>query len=186
MQRSRRGFLLGTLALGSTFRATPASATLLRGLPLAQLVQRSGRVVVLEPLRAVCRYADIAGRRSIVTDTRVVLHESWRGAANDSELTLRTLGGELDGVGELVHGQPLLELGVRGVAFLQLSRAGDVWWTTGMAQGHYPLTDLGRDARLLADRRLPALLHPESSAVAQLVGRRSAEARDLVQRVASR
>jgi hypothetical protein len=179
-QRSRRAFLLGTLALGSSLRAEPAGATLLRGLPLPALVQRSQRVAVLEPLESVCRYAEIAGRRSIVTDTRVIIHESWRGSTADKELTLRTLGGRLDGVGELVHGQPLLELGVRDVAFLQLGRSGDVWWTTGMAQGHYPLSDLTDEARLLPNRQLPALLHPETSAVEQLVGRRRLEARNLV------
>lgn len=179
-QRSRRAFLLGTLALGSSLRAKPASATLLRGLPLPVLVQRSQRVVVLEPLESTCLYTEIGGRRGIVTDTRVALHETWRGSVNGLELTLRTLGGRLDGVGELVHGQPLLELGVRGVAFLQLGRRGDVWWTTGMAQGHYPLSDATDEARLLPNRQLPTLLDLESSAVKQLVGRRQVEARALV------
>lgn len=178
---ARRGFLLGGLALGATLSTRPAAATLLRGLPLPVLVQRSERVVVLQPLESACRYAELAGRRSIVTDTRVAVHQSWRGSAV-GELTLRTLGGRLDGVGELVHGQPLLELGVHGVAFLKLGRDGKVWWTTGMAQGHYPLTDASREALLLPDRQLPTLANPDTSAVKQLIGRPLEQARALVQR----
>lgn len=184
----RREFLAGAAATSAAFtlRAGSAQATLLRGLPLPVLVLRSGRVVVLEPLEAVCRYALIGGRRSIVTDTQVAVHHSWHGNDRATQLTLRTLGGRLDGVGELVHGQPLLELGVRGVGFLKWGREGDVWWTTGMAQGHYPLTGAGDDARLLADRQLPTLVNLQTSAVKQLVGRRRSEAEQLVRQAVQR
>jgi hypothetical protein len=181
LETTRRGFMLGTLAAGTVLYAGPARATLVRGLSLPVLVAQSERIVVLEPLAAVCKYDVIGGRRSIVTDTRVRVHESWSTTA-EGELVLRTLGGRLDGVGELVHGQPVLELGVRAVAFLKLGRDRREWWTTGMAQGHFPLTDASQASRLLASRGLPDIVNVEMSAVQRLVGRKLGEARELVRR----
>jgi len=171
--------LLGSTSLGAALLTAPARATLLRGLSLPALVQLSQRILVLEPFDAVCRYAEIGGRKSIVTDTRVVVHESWA-AAGDAELTLRTLGGRLDSVGELVHGQPVLELGVRAVAFLTLGRDQKEWWVTGMAQGHFPLSGSAETSRLLSSRGLPEIVNLETSAVRRLVGRQLGEARELV------
>jgi len=185
-ETTRRGFLLGAASfaasVGATLYARPASATLVRGLPLPVLVQRSERILVVEPLEAVCKYAEIGGRRSIVTDTRVRVHETWA-EGDESELVLRTLGGRLDGVAELVHGQPELTLGVHGVAFLKLGRDQQVWWTVGMAQGHFPLSGSSQTSRLLANRNLPSILNLETSAVRRLVGRQLSEARELVQRL---
>jgi hypothetical protein len=179
LETTRRGFLLGTAAAGAALYTRPGNATLVRGLPLPVLVQRSQRIVVLEPLASSSRYAEIGGRKSIVTDTRVRIHEAWAGNG-DSELLLRTLGGRLDGVGELVHGQPVLELGTRALAFLKLGRDRQEWWTTGMAQGHYPLTDATQASRLLASRGLPDIVNVETSAVRRLVGKKLGEARELV------
>jgi hypothetical protein len=182
LETTRRGFLLGAVSAAGACYAGPARATLVRGLSLPVLVQRSERILVLEPLASACRYADIGGRRSIVTDTRVGVHESWTGAS-EGELVLRTLGGRLEGVGELVHGQPVLELGTRAVGFLKLGHDGREWWMTGMAQGHFPLTDASESSRLMASRGLPDIVNVEMSAVQRLVGRRLDEARELVRRV---
>jgi hypothetical protein len=179
LESTRRGFLLGTLAAGTVLYAEPARATLVRGLPLPEMVRRSQRIVVLEPFASSCRYVEIGGRKTIVTDTRVAVHEDL-GPGGEGELVLRTLGGRLDGVAELVHGQPVLELGARAVAFLKLGRDGQEWWTTGMAQGHFPLTDATEASRLLANRGLPDIVDLASSAVQRLVGRRLGEARELV------
>jgi hypothetical protein len=53
---------------------------------------------------------------------------------------------------------------------------------TGMAQGHFPLTDASEAARLRANRGAPDIVNVEASAVRQLVGRRLGEARELVRR----
>jgi hypothetical protein len=171
--------LLGGASLAVGFYTSAARATLVRGLTLPVLVKQSQRIVVLEPLDANCSYAEIGGRKSIVTDTRVRVHETWA-AAGEAELVLRTLGGRLDGVGELVHGQPVLELGVRGVAFLKRGRDHAVWWAVGMAQGHFPLSGSGDASLLLLGRNLPTILDLETSAVRRLVGRQLNEARQLV------
>lgn len=182
LETTRRGALLGLASAGATLYSPPAEATLVRGLSLAELAQRSERIGVIEPLVASCRYVSIGGRKSLVTDTRVRVHEAWTGAT-ESELLLRTLGGRLEGVGELVHGQPELGLGTRAVGFLKLARDGQVWWMTGMAQGHFPLSDASQAARLLASPGLPDIVQLETSAVQRLVGRRLGEARELVRGV---
>jgi hypothetical protein len=175
---SRRGFLLGAAASVTTAWTVPGAATLMRALPLSLLVRRSEHVLVIEPVEAVCRHVTSGGRRSIVTDTRVLVHDSWQ-QATEPELMLRTLENIVDGVGELVHGQPLLLLGERGVAFLKRGRDA-AWWTTGMAQGHYPLSGAGERARLLQNRGMPELLRGAGSAVERLVGRELSDARELV------
>jgi hypothetical protein len=180
-ESTRRAFLCGAAASGAALYVPEAHATLMRGLSLRALVSRSERIAVLEPFATSSRYAIIGGRKSLVTDTRVGVHQDWADAA-ESELTLRTLGGRLDGLAELVHGQPVLELGVRAVAFLKRSRHEQTYWAMGMAQGHFPLTDDGETSRLLANRGLPSLLHIETSAVRQLVGRELHEAHELVRR----
>jgi len=176
---TRRGFVLGGASFSAGLWTSAARATLVRGLTLPALVKQSECIVVVEPLEAISLYADIGGRKSIVTDTRVRVHESWT-EPGESELTLRTLGGRLDGVGELVHGQAALELGVRGVAFLKRGRDRARWWTVGMAQGHFPLTGSSDTSLLLAGRNLPAIVELETSAVRRLVSRQLSEARVLV------
>jgi hypothetical protein len=187
-QASRRAFIGLGLTLSIDLAGRAAQATLMRGLPLSALVERSQRIALIEPLDAVCLYAEIGGRRSIVTDTRVRVHEHWTLArdGHETELTLRTLGGRLDGVGELVHGQPVLEAGVRGLVFLKLGRDRKVWWTTGMAQGHYPLTGAEETSRLLPNLGLPSIVQLDASAVKLLVGRQVREARELTRRVVAR
>jgi hypothetical protein len=181
LETTRRGALLGLASAGALFWANRAEATLVRGLSLTALTRKSQHIGVLEPLDASCLYVSIGGRKSLVTDTRVRVHELWTGPADD-ELLLRTLGGRKDGVGELVHGQPELRLGTRAVGFLKLGRDGQVWWMAGMAQGHFPLTDASQAARLLASPSLPDIVELESSAVKRLVGRQLGEARELVRR----
>jgi hypothetical protein len=182
LETTRRAFLRGAAASAAALYVPEAHATLMRGLSLQALVSRSERIAVLEPFETSTRYAIIGGRKSLVTDTRVGVHADW-GDAAESELTLRTLGGRLDGVAELVHGQPVLELGVRAVAFLKRGRHEQAYWAIGMAQGHFPLTDNSEASRLLANRGLPRLLHVETSAVRRLVGRQLNEAHELVRRV---
>ena len=178
-ETSRRQILLGGAAIVAVFATRPAHATLVRGVSLPVLVQRSQRIVILEALDAVCHYSEIGGRRSLVTDTRARIHQAW-GEPTEGELTVRTLGGRLDGVGELVEGQPRFELGMPALTFLKLGRDGQAWWTTAMAQGHFPLSGAEETSRLSQSRGLPTLLDFESSAVRRLVGRQVSEARELV------
>jgi hypothetical protein len=167
---SRRGLLLG-LASGAATSVVvnSASATIVRSVSLQTLVNGSARILVVTPLTAESHYEELGRRRRIVTDTRVRVEEVVAKAGADaSELLVRTLGGSLGGVGELVHGQAQLLVGQACVAFL-LQGPDGLHYVNGMSQGHYPLR--GANARQLsASPDLPKILDFDSSAVKALVG----------------
>lgn len=136
--------------------------------------------MVGEPLDAYSVWEELGGRKHIVTYTRVRALELLAGAdPKADELLVRTLGGRVGDLGELVHGEAMLTPGERGVLFVMpaLGALG----VTAMAQGHYPLLrDSAGTERL---RRSPAaneLLQEDGSAVKRLTGLQVSEARALV------
>jgi len=161
----------------------PALASLARALPVAELVGRSRHVLVGEPLDAYSVWEQLGPRKHIVTYTRVRAVELLAGAdpAQD-ELLVRTLGGRVGELGELVHGEAMLTLGERSVLFVMPTR--DALGVTAMAQGHYPLRrDNAGAERLRRSPEAAELLHEEGSAVKRLTGLQIAEARSLVRLV---
>jgi len=90
-----------------------------RAMSLPALVQGSRRILVITPAFAESHFEELGRRRRIVTDTRVRVEEAVaKGEGADRELLVRTLGGSIDKLGELVHGQARLVLGQACVAFL--------------------------------------------------------------------
>jgi len=169
-QVSRRGLLVGLAsgAFAGAFSAT-ASATVMRAVSLQSLVQGSRRIVVVTALDSTSHFEELGRRRRIVTDTRVRVEEGLAKADGiDSELLLRTLGGDVGDQGERVHGQAQLILGEPCVAFL-LQGPDGLHYVNGMAQGHYPLRGPGL-RRLQRSADLPEILNFDSSAVKALVG----------------
>jgi hypothetical protein len=151
--------------------------------PLTALTQRSQHVLLGEPLDAYSVWERIGSRKHIVTYTRVRAHELLAGAdPKTDELLVRTLGGRVGELGELVHGEAVLQVGRRSVVFVMPSR--DALAVTAMAQGHYPLQRDAAGAELL--RKSPhatELFDDASSAVKRLPGLRVPEARSLLQQV---
>jgi hypothetical protein len=184
---ARRALLLGGAALGaSCLDSRPAQATLVRGLPLRALVERSDAVIVLRPLESYSHYVSLGGRRSIVTDTRVAVEELVAKAPPASELLVRTLGGRVGHVGEIVHGQAELAMGNASLAFLKQDGEG-AHWVVGMAQGHYPIAGTSSDdARLMASRNLPEIRDWEACAVRELSGMKLAAARGAIRQLSAR
>lgn len=179
---NRRSLLLG-LGGSAAWAALPrsAAATLVIGLTLRQLVDRSAHILVVGALDSASFYTTIGGRRCIVTETRVQVHDVLAKASpGDRELTVRTLGGRVGGMSELVMGQAALSPSTPDVAFLKRGADGAHWFV-GMAQGHYPLS--GADPILQPSANLPEIRDFYSSAVRALTGARLAEARRLLQHV---
>ena len=169
-QVSRRGLMIGLASgvVASAFSAT-ASATVVRALSLASLVQGSRRVLVVTALHAESHFEELGRRRRIVTDTRVRVEEGLAKAdGTDGELLVRTLGGSIGRLGERVHGQAQLVVGEPCVTFL-LQGPDGLHYVNGMAQGHYPLR--GKSVRqLVKSHDLPEILDFERSAVKALAG----------------
>jgi hypothetical protein len=151
--------------------------------PLEALTQRSRHVLLGEPLDSYCVWERVGGRKHIVTYTRVRTHELLAGAdPKADELLVRTLGGTVGELGELVHGEAVLQAGHRSVVFVMPSH--DALAVTAMAQGHYPLR---RDAagleRLLRSPHASELVGEAGAAVKRLPGLQVREARSLLQQV---
>ena len=180
----RRGFVrVASVGVLGAVMSRPALASLARALPVAELVGRSRHVLVGEPLDAYSVWEQLGPRKHIVTYTRVRAVELLAGAdpAQD-ELLVRTLGGRVGELGELVHGEAMLTLGERSVLFVMPTR--DALGVTAMAQGHYPLRrDNAGAERLRRSPEAAELLHEEGSAVKRLTGLQIAEARSLVRLV---
>lgn len=177
----RRAFTRAVALLPLGLLPKAANATLFRGLSLPEMTARSSFVLELTRAASECRYETLGDRRLIVTESRVTVQDVLGSQApSSSELSVLTLGGVVDGVGQLVHGQAEFVPKTRSVAFLTRAPNGALW-VTGMAQGHYPLIlDSRSAAHLSASPHLSKLLAVERSAAFALVGKTLPEARRLV------
>lgn len=147
---------------------------------LEELIGRSQHAVIGTALSARCLYLTLGSRRTLVTETRLRIEGALAlEAPAAAEITVRTLGGQLDGVGEMVHGQAEFHYGQLCVGFLERASDG-ACWVTGMAQGHYPLDRTDAALVLHASPQLPTIRDWERSAVKRLVGTRLSEAEQLV------
>lgn len=178
----RRQFvcLFGAALAGLATHSRPAAASIARALSLRELAKASERCLVGTALAADSRFEHVGGRRRIVTYTRLRVDELVRGPDDGSELWVRTLGGKVGDVGQVVHGEAMLLLGQPALLFLAALGDG-VLAPTAMAQGHYPIVaDKAGERRILASPRLAELLG--EGAAKELVGRRASEARELVRK----
>ncbi len=180
----RRGFVrVITAGAVTALVGSRAHASLARALPLEELWGRSQHVLVGEPVDAESVWERVGGRRHIVTYTRVRALELFAGAdPKQDELMLRTLGGRVGELGELVHGEAVLPVGQRGVLFVMPTQG--VLAVTAMAQGHYPVRrDEGGRERLRRSPQASELVGEAGSAVRRLHGVGLSEARALLKPV---
>jgi hypothetical protein len=179
MDRRQSLGLLGTFA-ATLAGANAAHATTARAVSLTELVRRSTRIARATTLDSFARSEDIGGARHIVTYSRLRIDDSIHGSSADSETLVRTLGGRVADLGEIVHGEAELSLHEPCLVFLTLDANG-VELVTAMAQGHYPVgTDRGGVPRLQLSRNLPHLVGGATAAAAQLMGKSFSEARALI------
>jgi hypothetical protein len=179
----RRGFVrVASIGFLGVAVSRHALASLSRAVPVADLVGRSQHVMLGEPLDADSVWEQIGGRKHIVTYTRMRVHEVLAGAdPKQDELLVRTLGGRVGELGELVHGEARFTLGERSVLFVMPAR--DALAVTAMAQGHYPLLrDAAGTERLRRSPEASELLNEAGSAVQRFTGMQVPEARELIRR----
>ncbi len=158
-----------------------ASATLARAITLPELVGLSQYALVGTATDATSRWESVGSTRRIVTYVSIEVTQPIDGRSPpDTKLVLRTLGGRVGDIGQLVHGEARFELGAPSVMFLSPDDDG-VLGITAMAQGHYPLgADAGDVVRLRASPNIPSLLRVDGSAVQRLTRRTVVEAEGLV------
>jgi hypothetical protein len=177
-RRLLQGVAVGTFAAGLP-RSTWASTA--RALSLPELVGSSRFALVATTSEVKSQWETIGNSRRIVSyhEVDVAYPIDGRPPA-ETRLVVRTLGGRVGSIGQLVHGEAKLELDRPSVLFL--SPAGDgVMSITAMAQGHYPLiADAERVLRLHASPNMPELVSKPGSAVERLNFRSLPEAETLV------
>jgi hypothetical protein len=166
----RRDFLqcCGAGLLGAAWpRSAAGAATAAR---LGDLVLRSRAVAVATSLGGEGRWETRDGSRRIVTTSRVRIDELLCGDATGSEVWVRTLGGRVGNIGQVVHGEALLLRDEPCVVFLH-DHAEGVHSVTGLAQGHYPLrADAGGVLLLQRSPLRGDLVETADSASGLLVG----------------
>lgn len=182
---SRRSWLAGLGGLGlAGLVSRPAEAGVMIPTSLQQLVQTSEHVLVATPRLGDSAWEEVGGSRRIVTYTRLTVEEPLDGRSPaDSELLVRTLGGQVDRLGQVVHGEAELRRDEVCVLFLK-DRHDGTYRVTGLAQGHYPLTlEQGGVRRLNTSPHLGEVLAKHenvNSAVALLRGQSLDKARALI------
>ncbi len=115
----------------------PAAASVSISMSLEQLVAGSRTVVVGTAAERKSRWEELGGAKRIVTYTRIAVDTSVAGEPA-KEVWVRTLGGVVDKVGQLVPGDARIAPGSRSLLFLAKADDGALV-VTGMAQGHYPV-----------------------------------------------
>jgi len=135
MLKSWRMALLVGLGL---LTASPAVAGIAEAVSLDQLMLESRQVVVGQVLDSHSVRESFGGRPRIVTYSRVRVEERLAGSPGDSEVMIRTLGGRVGDVAEIVHGAARLDRSQKSVLFLR-ERAPLVFSITAETQGVFPL-----------------------------------------------
>jgi hypothetical protein len=147
---------------------------------LKELVQQSQSVVVATPLGGTCSWERVGGSRRIVTYTRIRVDQLVRGEDPDSaEMVVRTLGGSVGKIGQLVEGQAELRAGQSTLLFtLALER--DLYGVTALAQGEYRVVPEAAGRILRPSRLLPKIIGRNDSALQRLTGKALADALQIV------
>jgi hypothetical protein len=144
-------------------------------IPFAELVRTSSRIWLALPLESQSEWIETRVGKLIVTHTRVACEdEVMAGSGHASELWVRTLGGSIGKLGQLVPGEAKLRVGERCVVFL--SRPSAHHAVNGMAQGHYALRREARIERLSANVEALSARAAKGSAVSMLADRELNEA----------
>lgn len=178
--RRRFLWLMGSATAVITLPGRRAAAGIARAVTLAELVRGSERAVVATTLSADGRFEHVGGRRRIVTYSRLRVDEVAGGPSDGGEVWVRTLGGRVGDIGQVVHGEAVLLVNEPCLVFLSPSAEGALT-VTAMGQGHYPIRPDSRGERRTAPSpRLAELVG--QGAVAELAGRRVAEATGIVRK----
>ncbi len=176
---SRRSLLVGGLAALTLGRARPAHATLVLPITLRELVSESQHAVVGTPGASTSRWESIGGNERIVTYTPLHVEHALDGTSPDSELMVRTLGGRVGDIGQVVAGEAPLLKNVTAAFFVE-PVASDVFGVTAMAQGHYPILADVQGARRLRAHPIAFTRPTPDAAVLRLDGRTVSEVEGLV------
>jgi hypothetical protein len=153
----------GAMAVLSLLVAREAAASVSIMVQFEELLQKSTAVAVVTPTEQRGVWED--GR--IVSYTHVRIDRRVAGAL-EGDLWLRSLGGSVGRIGQMVEGQPTFETGKPSLVFLRNHADGNTgapvgaWTVVEAAQGQYPVVagEPGKPARVASAKDVGALVPP--------------------------
>lgn len=119
--------------LGAILLASPADASIVKGLELEELVDEAERIVLGRVL-----FSESFQRRDGTLGTwhRIQVESDLRGnAVDEREVIVETLGGRMGEIGMRVEGEPSFELGERVIVFMEGGGPYTAFRPVGMGQG---------------------------------------------------
>lgn len=123
-------------AVGSTFVPREANASVSIAVGFDDLVKDADAVAIVTPLEHTSVWED--GR--IYTYTHVKAEQGIAGELGaGAEGWIRTRGGVVGKIGQLVDGEPVFTAGKSSLLFLHKFKAGGTWEVSARAQGQYPV-----------------------------------------------
>jgi hypothetical protein len=133
---------------------TPAArATQVRHLDTRALVRESSDIVIGQIEGATARWNE--NRSAIVTEVTVRISQTLKGAASE-RITLRQMGGEVDGMRYSIPGSPSFTPGEEALLFVWRDAAGRPQ-VDGLAQGKFDIAKDPATGERLVQRSLPGL-----------------------------
>lgn len=138
---TRRSFLCGAAAATASHLLLPGSAfaSMALAVSLGELVHTSEHAAIGISVDAFSRWEMVAKKNRIVTYSVVDIERPLDGrAVGKGPVLVRTLGGVVAGIGQVVHGEAVIALGERTALFLR-SVTPDFFSVRAMAQGAYPV-----------------------------------------------
>ncbi len=143
---------------------TDASASVSIAVGFEMLVKDADVVAVITPHEAKSVWED--GR--IYTYTKVKVDESVAGDVGvGAEGWVRTMGGVVGKIGQLVDGEPVLVPGKQSLLFLRRFKVSDVYEVSARAQGQYPIKidEKTRMRKIIRSANVGVLLPPKEKVV---------------------
>jgi hypothetical protein len=155
-------FCLALAPLAAATVSSDANASVMIAVPFDSLVKDADAVAVIAPVESKSVWED--GR--IYTYTRVRVEQGVAGdtASNGgSDVWVRTMGGVVGKVGQLVDGEPVFTPNKPNLVFLRKFKAGGTWEVSARAQGQYPVVvdELSKKRRIVRSANLGVLLPPK-------------------------
>jgi len=123
------------ISLFFLFLHTASGWTLMINLSTEDLTQKAENIIVGKVVKKECRY-DEEGKR-IYTYVTISVEEDLKGKAGGKKITVRHLGGEVEGVGLAVSDAPSLKKDEEVLLFLKKGKKPEVKEIVGRAQGKF-------------------------------------------------
>lgn len=179
--RLLRSTLFAALLAGASGFAllvpTDASASVSIAVAFDALVKDADSVGVVTPVEAKTVWED--GR--IYTYTRVKVDQGVAGElGTGAETWIRTMGGVVGKIGQLVDGEPVLTTNKPSLLFMRKFKTSGTWEVSARAQGQYPIVvddsvkDVTKARRVIRSNAVGVLLPPKP--LAETVGPKPADA----------